>query len=132
MTDFDVVVGAGTFRSTASDAVEFSHAWTTTGVTVETEFSGAHLLHLATAGCVLNDVYREAQRLGVTIDGVRVTASGGFDNRSWRSTGISYRVDVDSPEPLATLERMLNAVDAVAEIPKAIRQGAVVERVTDR
>src|SRR6478609_2658137 len=62
-------------------------------------FTGAHLLHLAAAGCVLNDVYREAERLGVPIDGVRVTASGGFDTDTWQSTGISYAVDIDSPAP---------------------------------
>ena len=132
MTDFDVVVGAGTLRSTAADAVRFAHPWTADGVTVETEFSGAHLLHLATAGCVLNDLYREAERLDVRLDGARVTATGAFDTHSWRSTGIHYRVEVDSPVAPARLERLLETVDAVAEIPKAIRQGTTVERLAGR
>jgi hypothetical protein len=45
------------------------------GVTVEADFTGAHLLHLAAAGCVLNDIYREAGSLGIELGGVRVTAS---------------------------------------------------------
>ena len=29
------------------------------GVTAEADFTGGHLLHLAAAGCVLDDIYRE-------------------------------------------------------------------------
>jgi hypothetical protein len=36
-------------------------------VTVRADFTGAHLLHLAVAGCVLNDLYREAAGLGVEL-----------------------------------------------------------------
>ncbi len=76
MGDFSVVVGAGTLRSGAPDAVTFPHQWTAHGVTVDTSFTGAHLLHLAAAACVLNDVYREAGTLGVDVRGVRVSATG--------------------------------------------------------
>src|SRR5213078_3824002 len=48
---FAVVVAAGSLRSEDSRAVRFPHRWTSEGVTVETEFTGAHLLHLAAAGC---------------------------------------------------------------------------------
>lgn len=76
MGQFEVVVGAGSLRSTRSDCVHFSHRWTDQGVTVDAEFTGAHLLHLAAAGCVLNDMYREATVLGVELAGVRVRSSG--------------------------------------------------------
>jgi hypothetical protein len=36
---------------------------------VEADFTGGHLLHLAAAGCVLNDVYREAAALGIKLKG---------------------------------------------------------------
>jgi uncharacterized OsmC-like protein len=65
-----------------------SHRWTPGGVKVEADFTGGHLLHLAAAGCVLNDLYREAEALGIELKGVRVTAAGGFDTATWRSTGI--------------------------------------------
>lgn len=129
MGDFDVVVGAGSFRSAADDAVRFPHPWTSEGVTVEAAFTGAHLLHLATAGCVLNDVYREAERLDVAVDGVRVMASGGFDTETWQSTGIGYVVEIDSAAPSDQVDALLAAVDSVAEIPKSIRAGATVERI---
>ena len=128
MDQFAVVVGAGSRRSTLASAVRFAHRWTPEGVTVEADFTGAHLLHLATAGCVLNDIYREAENLGVRIDGVRVRASGSFDSDTWASTGIVYGVEVDSPASVDELARLLDRVDEVAEIPRAIRAGATVQR----
>jgi hypothetical protein len=128
MGQFDVAVGAGSYRS--ADGVPMPHRWTAEGVTVEAEFTGAHLLHLAAAGCVLNDVYREAAGLGLRLDGVRVTASGGFDTVRWTSTGISYTVELDSPASAADLAQLLAVVDEVAEIPRAIRAGARVERTS--
>ena len=100
-------------------------------MTVEAAFTGAHLLHLAAAGCVLNDVYREAKKLGVQIDGVRVTASGGFDTVTWQSTGIEYVVDLESSAPQAELDAVLDAADSTAEIPKSIRAGASVQRLAE-
>jgi uncharacterized OsmC-like protein len=126
---FDVVVSAGSLRSQAHDAVGFAHRWTAQGVSVETDFTGAHLLHLATAGCVLNDVYREAAGRDLPLTGVRVTASGGFDPDTWASTGITYRVTIDAALAADDLDALLAAVDAVAEIPRAIRAGAPVTRV---
>ena len=127
---FDVVVGAGTLRSAEEHAVRFPHRWTGEGVTVEAEFTGGHLLHLAAAGCVLNDVYREAARLDMQLDGVRVSAGGGFDLDSWGSTGIDYSVRLSSPASGDELARLLDVVDEVAEIPRALRAGARVERLT--
>ena len=129
MNSFDAVVGAGSLRSRAPGAVPFPHRWTDAGVTVESDFTGAHLLHLAVAGCVLNDVYREAATLGVELDGVRVSAGGDFDRTSWQSTGVSYEVELDSPAPADALDRLLAVVDDVAEIPKAVRAGTSVKRV---
>jgi uncharacterized OsmC-like protein len=128
MADFSVVVGAGTLRSGTPDAVTFPHQWTSHGVTVDASFTGAHLLHLAAAGCVLNDVYREAGTLGVDVRGVRVSATGEFEPDSWRSTGIRYSVRVDTTASADEVDGLLRRVDAVAEIPKAIRAGARVER----
>ena len=60
---FEVAVGGGTLRSASDPAVSLPHRWTPEGVTVEANFTGGHLLHLAAAGRVLNDVYREAAAL---------------------------------------------------------------------
>ena len=125
---YAVVVTAGTMTSADRHAVHFPHTWTPGGVAVETEFTGAHLFHLATAACVLNDLYREARGLGLTLDGVRVRAVGGFDTGSWTSTGITYEVELDSPASADELASLLDHVDEVAEIPRAVRAGAPVRR----
>lgn len=126
---FEVAVGAGTMMSGSATAVRFPHRWTPGGVTVEADFTGGHLLHLAAAGCVLNDLYREAAALGIELHGVRVTAAGGFDPATWQSTGISYSVEVSSDAGVDKFARLLEAVDQAAEIPRAIRAGATVQRI---
>ncbi len=130
MGPYEVVVGAGTLRRTGEGVVVFPHRWTDAGVSVEATFTGAHLLNLAAAGCVLNDVYREAEGMDIAVDGVRVTASGDYDTDTWAATGISYVVEVDSSAPADSIAALLDVVDQVAEIPKAIRQGAPVERAS--
>ncbi|SNT62257.1 OsmC-like protein [Asanoa hainanensis] len=128
MEQFAVAVGAGSLRSEDGSVVHFPHRWTPEGVTVEADFTGAHLLHLAAAGCVLNDLYREAATRGLVLDGVRVTARGGFDDDTWASTGITYTVEVDSAEATEDLARLVVHVDEIAEIPRALRLGAPVRR----
>ena len=127
--EFAVVVSAGDMRPTATDGIEFPHPWTPDGVVVESAFTGAHLLHLSIAGCVLNDVYREASNLGLDIAGVRVTAEGDFDRETWQSTGVAYMVEINSEATEADVDRLLAVVDDVAEIPKAVRAETVVRRV---
>ncbi len=124
---FGVVVSAGSLRS--ASGVVMPHRWTAEGV-VETEFTGAHLYHLAAAGCVLNDVYRESTRLGVVVNGVRVSAYGGFDTATWASTGVIYDVEVDSDASEGDVAHLIGVVDEVAEIPKTLRWGTTVTRAT--
>ena len=123
---YAVTAGAGTLR--LDDGIAMSHRWTGAGVTFEADFTGAHLLHLSVASCVLNDVYREADSQGVKLSGVRVTAEGSFDD-SWRSTGISYSVAVDSALEDTAVARLLERVDEAAEIPRALGAAVPVKRV---
>lgn len=125
---YEVVVSAGTRRPVPGVGVVMPHRWTDKGVVVEAAFTGAHLFHLAAAGCVLNDIYREAERAGIAVEGVRVRADGGFDPETWSSTGVVYEVDVVSLASETEIEALMRAVDDVAEIPKALRSGTSVRR----
>ncbi len=125
LSPFGVRASAGSLRS--GPGVTLDHPWTTQGVLAAPASNGAQVLHLAVALCVLNDTFREAQRLGIRLDGVAVEADGGFEE-AWRSTGITYAVTVDSPAPLADVERLTAVVDEVAEIPRALRAGTTVAR----
>ncbi|MCV2393009.1 OsmC family peroxiredoxin [Actinotalea sp. M2MS4P-6] len=126
--DFTVAVAAGSYRAGGDGALAtLPHRWTRAGVEVHGELTGAHVLHLSVAVCVLNDVYREAEVLGVTVHGVRVRASGGFGD-DWASTGIVYAVDVASPDDDSRVAALVARVDEVAEIPRALRHATVVTR----
>lgn len=128
MNEFPVECSTGSLRGDPQAATShFSHRWTAEGVDVTAGFTGAELLHVAVAACVLNDLYREADKLGITLDGVRVQAAGGF-NAEWASTGIDYRVEIDSPADPASVARLIDLVDELAEIPRAVRAGAPVRR----
>jgi hypothetical protein len=96
---------------------------------VEADFTGGHLLHLAAAVCVLNDLYREDAALGIELTGARVSAAAGSTPATRRSTDIDYSVEVSSDAPADQLAHLLDVVDQVAEIPQAIRAGATVRRV---
>ncbi len=102
----------------------------TAGVVVEAPFTGAHLYHLAAAGCVLNDLYRESAELGLVVEGARVRAAGTFDAATWASEGVVYEVEVIAKGSDADIEGLLLRVDEVAEIPKALRSGTSVVRRT--
>lgn len=123
LSPYGVRATAGSLRS--PDGVTLDHPWTEKGVDAAPVTNGAQVLHLSVALCVLNDTYREAERLGVSLDGVAVEADGGFDDQ-WRSTGISYSVTVDSPASAEEVTRLRGVVDEVAEIPKVLRAGAHV------
>jgi uncharacterized OsmC-like protein len=127
LSPFGVRAIAGTLR--ASEGVVLHHSWTDEGVVAGPAANGGHLLHLSVALCVLNDTYREAERLGIEVDGVAVEADGDFDDE-WRSTGIAYSVMLESRASTEDLERLRTVVNEVAEIPRTIRAGARVERRT--
>ena len=125
---YPVSVSAGTLRE--DDPLFTSpHRWTEGGVSVRGAFSGAHLLHVAVGGCVLNDVYREAEDAGVDVLGVRVAVSGGFDPATWASTGIAWAVEVDAAADDAAVAALLDRVEAVAEIPRTLARGTAVTRL---
>lgn len=126
LSPFGVSATAGTLR--VPGGVGLHHQWTQEGVMASPVVNGAQVLHLSVALCVLNDTYREAERRGVKLEGVAVEADGSFDAQ-WRSTGIAYRVTLDSVAPAEALDLVHASVDEIAEIPRAIRAGAPVRRV---
>jgi hypothetical protein len=78
--------------------------------------------------CVLNDIFREGEALGVPVQGVRVAARGVFDTESWVSTGITYTVEVDSTASAETVAKVVARAEEIAEIPRVLRAGMSVER----
>ena len=88
--------------------------------------NGGELLMLALATCYCNDLYREAARLNIPIDGVEVEASAEFPGVGHAATNISYRARVSSSADASTIADLLRQTDAVAEVHNTIRTGAAV------
>jgi len=95
-------------------------------------FNGGELLHLAVAGCVSNDLFREARAGGIGLQRVRVTARGGFVGTPAVSSGIEYEVEVEGDADQERLEALVAHVDAIAEIPNSLRRGTTVRLAAAR
>ncbi|MCA9727018.1 MAG: OsmC family protein [Candidatus Eisenbacteria bacterium] len=88
--------------------------------------NGGELLMLALATCYCNDLYREADRLGIEVTAVEVEVHATFAGVGLAATGIQYRARVDSPAPAEEIARLLRETDAVAEIQNTVRSGVDV------
>jgi len=88
--------------------------------------NGGELLMLALATCYCNDLYREAARLGVSVESVEVEASADFEGVGLAAKNIGYRARVVSSSSDAEVARLLRETDAVAEIHNTLRAGVAV------
>ena len=88
--------------------------------------NGGELLMLALATCYCNDLYREAQRLGIAITGVQVEATAEFPGIGLAATHIRYRATVESSAAAEAVAELLRQTDAVAEVHNTVRSGVPV------
>lgn len=92
--------------------------------------NGGEFLMLALATCYCNDLYREAERLKVQVDGVVVEATANFPGIGLAATDIRYAVKVSSPAKVEDVADLIRQTDAVAEVHNTIRSGAAVSLTT--
>ncbi|HEX2541155.1 MAG TPA: OsmC family protein [Caldimonas sp.] len=88
--------------------------------------NGGEFLMLALATCYCNDIYREAARLGLSVESVEVEAAADFPGVGLAATNITYRAKVSSAASAAEIAELLRVTDAVAEVHNTIRSGASV------
>ena len=95
-------------------------------------FNGGQLLYLAIAGCVSNDLFREARADGIALERVRVVVDGDFQGDPPVSTEVTYDVEVAGDASTEELQRLVDKVDGIAEIPNSLREATAVRlgRVT--
>ena len=116
----------------ATDAVPLSQVvlkhHRTDGIQIDAQpLSGGHLLHLAVAGCVFNDLYHLAAERGIRLTDVRVAATGGFEGEEPTiSTGITYQVSVSGEASEEQLRELVAEVDRTASIPDVLRRETAV------
>ncbi|MGZ4256371.1 MAG: OsmC family protein [Gaiellaceae bacterium] len=89
-------------------------------------FNGGELLYLAVAGCVSNDLFREARAEGIALRTVRVRVRGDFSGEPPVSEPIEYEVELEGDAPREQLEALAARVDEIAEIPNSLRRGTEV------
>jgi len=91
--------------------------------------NGGELLMAALATCYCNDLYREAARLGIAIDGCEVSATATFNGPGLGAERISYSARVESSASPDQIENLLSQTDRLAEIHNTLRSGCPVRRV---
>lgn len=92
--------------------------------------NGGEFLMLALATCYCNDLYREAERLRIPIEGAQVEATAEFPGIGLAATNIRYRALVKSSADAEEIARLLRETDAVAEVQNTVRAGVPVELLT--
>lgn len=115
---------AATIRT---DAVSQSLAVPAKATGLGSAVSGGEFLMLALATCYCNDLYREAARLRIPIDGAEVEASAEFPGVGLAATNIRYRAVVKSSANPEAIAQLLSETDAVAEVHNTVRAGVPVE-----
>jgi organic hydroperoxide reductase OsmC/OhrA len=89
--------------------------------------NGGEFLMLALATCYCNDLYREAQRLRIPIEGAQVEATAEFPGVGLAAAHIRYRAVVKSSASAEAIALLLRETDAVAEVHNTVRAGVPVE-----
>lgn len=92
--------------------------------------NGGEFLMLALATCYCNDLYREAERLHISLDSVEVEATAHFAGVGLAAANIRYRANVSSLASAAAIAQLLRETDAVAEVHNTLRAGVPVELVS--
>ena len=89
-------------------------------------FNGGQLMYLAIAGCISNDLFREALGRGINLDQVVVRVAGDFVGEPAVSSEITYEVELNGDADEEALRGLIDHVDRVAEIPNSLRSGTAV------
>jgi uncharacterized OsmC-like protein len=94
--------------------------------------SGGHLLHLALAQCVFNNVLRIAQERGLTVSDLRVVADGDFNAEGTASTGIDCSIEVSGAAERSDLTSLAEAAFDDSSVVAILRRGGTVELTSVR
>ena len=86
-------------------------------------FNGGQLLYLAVAGCVSNDLFREARAEGIELERVRIVVRGDFEGDPAVSAPITVDIEVEGHAPAVRLDDLVARDDEIAEIPNSLRRG---------
>ena len=78
---------------------------------------------LSLAVCFCNDLYREAKKRNLVLNGAEVTVSGEFGAEGEPGKNFQYRAKVKSDADPKEIEELIKHTDSVAEIHNTLRNG---------
>ena len=88
--------------------------------------NGGELLFLALATCYCNDIYREAEKRGISVEQVEVEVDGEFAGEGEPARNVTYRARVLTDAPEQQIRELMHHTDRVAEIHNSLRLGTPV------
>ena len=83
--------------------------------------NGGELLFLSLATCYCNDVYREAENLGIVVHTLEVNVDGEFGERGDPATNVNFDVRISADASEDEIRELLYLTDTVAEIQNTMR-----------
>ena len=92
-------------------------------------FNGGQLLLLALGSCYANDVFREADKRGMTVMGVRVVVQCEWGGEPARAQNIRYSTRVEADATDDEIIELIRHVDEIAEVHNTLRAGGAIELV---
>jgi uncharacterized OsmC-like protein len=90
------------------------------------KLSGGHLLHLALAGCVFNNLHAFATKHGFRLSDARVTVDGGFNAEGTASSGIACQIAVTGDASRADLLAVAHEAFDESSIVAVLRRTTTV------
>lgn len=94
--------------------------------------NGGELLMAALATCYCNDLYREAERLGIEIAGCEASATARFNGIGPAAEDVTYAAKVESRASPEQLEHLLSETGRLAEIHNTLTDRCQVQRIAWR
>ena len=88
--------------------------------------NGFEMLCFALAACYCNDLYREAGKRGIHVEGVEVEAEMDFFSDGDAAKNVTYRVKVTAGGSEADIRELLEQTDRAAEVHNTLRAGVPV------
>ena len=85
--------------------------------------NGGELLLTALATCFCNDIYREAAKRNIIVDGIEVEVTGEFGAEGEPGFNFQYKAKVMSDAPQSEIDDLIVHTDQVAEIQNTLRKG---------
>ena len=76
---------------------------------------------MSPATCYCNDIYREAESMGISVHTLEVNVGGEFEGRGAPANNVRFDVKISADASEDKIEKLLQLTDTVAEIQNTMR-----------